>query len=725
MPSVIASQALQRIERGYADEIFPQLGHSIAMVLRPEVGGEDAVGLAGRGQLQTHRVALIERFQRRLRERLTLLSDASRGIPAFDLALVEENALGSQLELERMVENLSHVQHKGLRAFEQRLCAVLERPVLGAAMPLSPQAIAAALSHAWDALEIDDGIRLKLVRDFALRLDPHLCDLLKQLNESLARDGVLPDLIIQDEEERQRRQTLVEPPAPVSESTPQAVTTSGHAPARPDLPRSARDQVLLDKLSAQLQALRERNRAMGLVPSGPQRVVETPTAVQALSQMQKAGSGFLRDALTQPDGSVAASILENLSREVSTDEDILGGVTPTLGEEEQSRVELSGGLFGTMLRDRAYSDSVRPLLLDSILPFVRATLTDPDILLQPEHPLRRLVNTISEVCEDNEGESKWDRELIELAGNAVAQVKQEEQPSFEFYEQVSLELSERLDVHRQRAALAEKRAAEAQKGQERLEHARASAMRVCGEITQGRAMPAQLRDFLGTEWQHFLSLSMLRKGEDSPEFAAAERLGRHWMDVMDMVELGEPVPEKQVEQLQQASLPIWQGSGEPESEARQRFEGLMQAVRGFDVAEAEAESSTPIKGGPVNIAATDSTLVVAANEPLPQPEVDIVAFSPEDLQAVSQLAVGTWLQIPKGADGVQQVKISWVSGISGSVMLVNRRGQRVAVLSPEELAMLRAEDRLLVFDSDNAVDQSMSAFLQRLSRSPAPARAAA
>ena len=78
------------------------------------------------------------------------------------------------------------------------------------------------------------------------------------------------------------------------------------------------------------------------------------------------------------------------------------------------------------------------------------------------------------------------------------------------------------------------------------------------------------------------------------------------------------------------------------------------------------------------------------------------------------LTVGTWIQVPKEPEGTQQLKVSWISGISGLIMLCNRRGARIMALSPHELVALQRKSSMMVFQRAAPVDQAMEQLFEKL-----------
>jgi hypothetical protein len=802
MQSMLATKVTSILERMINHSIVPLLVDSIDVELEKMTveladsvfASRSAILEKDMNRIRTLSTRLEQRFKEQLFAQIHQLQVTEKEKKSItNLSLLNDEQLGSRLAIERMAETLAHVQRKGLRYLEQRLCDVYAKPSLGIHMPFAPQSIAGALATTLEMVEITDERRTKLVEDFEERLDPRLSDVLKQLNEQLAKEGVLPNLIIQDEEERIRRTKLKEPPKSVANQPGgHAGTagnggggsggngngaggggTSGHAGgevdpnalgAAPGFAQqggggdnesiehaiaerssrviSSRDSALLDRLKDQLGKLRQLNAAAVPIESrGPVRELKTNEALSVLQSQMNDMRAFMETMRTSPDIGVADAIRRQVTSAAQTDQDILGNVELELSEQDQSTLEVTGGMFDVMLEERSYSDAVKPLMMETILPFVNSTLADPNVFLQPDHPARRLVNTISELCEDNEGVTKHDRDLIQMATQAIERIKKAEgKPSEDLFEEVDTDLNKQLEAHRQRTQLAEKRAAEAQRGQERLQHAREKAIELVQQTMNIRSAPAELKKFLETEWKHALSLSMLRKGEDSTEFSNAQRLGKRWMDALDMLELGEAVREPQFSELRDATVDVLKGSGETEDRASKIFEALMQSASQWNpddepapavvsapeavpTGTSEPETSVTIPGitlEPAAVQAAAQATASSAPKALPSVAASKESVEPEPTQAeleeVKQIGVGTWVQIPKESGGVQQLKVSWISGISDSVMLVNRRGQRLAFLSPKELVILKRRGELLVFESEAAVDQSMARFLDRLSK---------
>ena len=109
---------------------------------------------------------------------------------------------------------------------------------------------------------------------------------------------------------------------------------------------------------------------------------------------------------------------------------------------------------------------------------------------------------------------------------------------------------------------------------------------------------------------------------------------------------------------------------------------------------------------PSDTVVTDETPLIPNTTPhsLPMDLVERYASAP----------IGTWLDFV-GDDGrISSARISWTSPISGKRILSNRRGQRILVASPLELAAMETEGRLRPRQAEAAFDIALHAIADKL-----------
>lgn len=686
-------------------------------------------------------------FRGKLIEALDVLAPDTTQYQKFNLSLIEDEQMQTQLACEHLVERLGYLQRKGLLALDQRLCKAMELEPLGPKLPLSPQIFADAARESLSEAHLTDEFMTQVIQEFDLILDPVLSDLLKDLNAGLAAAGILPNLIIQDEEERVRRQGIKTPTLPKTDAAEsehdntaeaQDGQQTGNAGAQYDRSVDESDRALFSSIVDQLKSLQARNPA---APSSqPQRAMDRSQTLAILEKLQH-GKGNMDAVLAtigKQDGSIADAIKRELFQNAEQSGFTQGDEQAVLAPEEDTAVELAGNLFDVMLKDRPNGDAVAAVLSQMVMPFVRAAVSDPQLFLEKHHPARQLLNTVSEACEDNLGETAQERDLLGHVENAVRQVGTDYDGDNTTFQTVEAKLSSQMETHRRRAQITEKRAGEAQQGQERLEIARLQASTVVNNITRNYAFPTPLRNFFNTEWLHHLSVTALRKGRDTDDFTKASRIAQPWIDLLDMASLGEPLPLSHLDMLEASTQEVLASSGIQADAAMDFFQNLINSVSEWTeeiVTPPEEELSsygqtmhaplpvatvgTTLKPATVSTPAHDASDVAVLDSPaVADANADTAAGPPteEELEEVRSYVVGTWLQLPKADSGFQQLKVSWISGISGSIMLVNRRGARVLVLSPAEIVELKRRNELLVFESESPVDQAMRQLLDKLKR---------
>lgn len=678
--------------------------------------------------------------------RMLLYRGVDSGLAA-GLSLLDDESLDLQLAHEHLAESLNRRHRAGISALDQRMAALLECQPFGARLPLGAVAIADAARSGIKAMEVESAVRSMVLRRFEELVSTPLFDLHKELNEMLARAGILPNLmVVSDQDERRRARVRSAQARAQKEVGDQDEDVDDIEDPGPPVPVAPRDRELFASLMTMLQGM----RASGPMPVGPRRELSSTETLSLLTKMQKQPPNGLADALSG-DGDLAAVLKrELLGRAQSADPT---ADAPALSAGEDTAVDLVGNLFDVLMNERTNADAVAPVLAKMVMPYVKATMLEPQLFEQPSHPARRLLNTVTEACEDNAGESSQDMELLQQIGSAMDRLTDEFDMDLATFERIERELSEKLDMHRRRFGLAERRTVEAQKGQERLEKARQQAGEAAIGVMSDRELPRSIADFLNGQWQHHLTMVALRQGPDSEGFHAGVAVGQRWMDLLDMASLGEPPSNAAAEALRQSTQTVLASSGLQDAAADQIMQGLMDALAACARGEAEmapapiVETAAPAIATPAAavspVASVAAPAAIPAQADLASP-VSVPAPATEsrpspaaagratktpsqlasllageeppteaELAEMRALPLNTWVQAPAPNGELQVVKLSWVSGISGLMMFVTRRGARALVASPEEMVLFKRRGQLLVFDREAPVDQALVQMANR------------
>ena len=109
-----------------------------------------------------------------------------------------------------------------------------------------------------------------------------------------------------------------------------------------------------------------------------------------------------------------------------------------------------------------------------------------------------------------------------------------------------------------------------------------------------------------------------------------------------------------------------------------------------------------------------------ADEDAPDPALrlagghDALSFDPTIAARMRQLRVGQWLRLVDDNGRESAARVAWISPITQRLLIVNRRGVRRMVVSPEELAALVGAGRAVVRAVDAPFDEAMKQVWQQL-----------
>lgn len=653
-----------------------------------------------------------------LRHGRTRLADFATGEPQTDsenLSLVSEEELEVQLAARQLSQSLQHYFGALFSQLDQRVGWLAGGLELGLTTnPLGPNHIAAAIHAATCHCDVPLHVKLILYKLCERELGPALEEAFHALNEWLIEAGVLPALpalrLRRDAARRRRARNPLEIDFGDGEEEEEEISES-----------QARE------LFATLHHLLGRYRHLHFGPepaagSGQARRPLLPDEVLGvLSLLQADMSPALKAALE----SGTESLAQRVKAEVLACTLRLG-LDPTetrLDPLDEDAIDLVSMLFEVLLDEREIQGRGRALVGRLVVPFVKVALMDRKMFLRKTHPARRLLNALAEACEQNPGETPAERELLAKAEEIVERLIAEFNENLAIFEVLLEELNAYLEQHRKRVELAERRAAEAQRGRERLEQARERVFTEVETRIAGRRMPPSLELLLRSYWSHHLMVVSLRHGEASEDYRAGLSTGDALIACLDEAHYGMAGLLGGLSGLRPGLERILASSGVTGESAmviiRAVTEELRQIARGETPGERPAATITasvpPPMHSPVETEPEPPVLRLVSNR-------DDLDYDPEDAERVRALAVGTWVELVDEQGQRQAVKLAWISPISSRLMFVNKRGLRVCVASVEELAVLMRQNRFALRPNDPAFERAMQQVLGRL-RQPSAAAA--
>lgn len=660
-----------------------------------------------------HSRALIERafnahFEKgfdNLLRRLAPLQNAR-----LELSLLDDAQLEAQLASEVLIDAVERAHGPALKAVDQRFAAMVGVSRLEAEVnPISSRNFAQAIQASQSDVLLAENVRVVFFKHFERELTESLGILLTELNERLVAAGILPELGNPKPAEPQYAATAAQAQA-------QKQRQAQGAPQRPQSyaeQAQADDRAMFDALCGLLRSWRPQHEPLSQPATsrggvGP-RSMAPSELVSVLSLLQPSVPRAVQEAMGRPE----ASLSMLLKQEMMTNAHQLGlpADQVRIGHEDEDAVDLVGMLFDVLFDERDFEAQARTLISRLVVPYVKAAVLDRRLFQYKTHPARRLLNSLAEAVEGNKGEGPQERELLGKAEETVDRLVSEFNEDIAIFETLEQELRAFLEQHRRRIELAERRATEAQRGQERLEQARTLAASELTKRVESREVPPVLGDFLGRAWTHHLSMIALREGPESASWNAALGVADGLVDLLPDEGKAIRSPAPVVNNLREPLEHVLASSGITGEAAYETLRGLVAAIESVQQHAKSGESPAP---------AVATAYGVDSLGPDVKPLLSIVSdkdkldFDAEDLPPIRALKVGAWIDLA-GEDGrLHPAKLSWVSPISARLMFVNRRGVRVLVASVEELAAMKKQGKLAVRAHDQVFDQALHRVMGRL-----------
>lgn len=688
--------------------------------------------------------------------------------PTKSLSLMTEDELEIQLAGQQTTELLDHQFLHPLEMLDERLQALAnalgvqgKRP-----NPMRPDAAVRAFTGLFGPDDLTPGLRLLVFRLHDKRLPHALGAIYERTNLALEHAGygglalgsAKPRYVQQAGAPAAARapahggndgELWVPDGGVVEHARPEADThgTVGHAAVQPASSGGARAPVsrggasrvamdhaqdlagkpprYRDVVRAQLHSWRERladaaEQAARIAADAPQdegHVLATEELLSVAQSLQKGDAERFARALAGDDSRSLAGVI----REALLDGSRQLGLNPdeiAFSIDEEDAIDLIGLLFQSLIEANDLLARARELYGRLVLPYLKVALVDDSMFNRRSHPARQLLDALTEACDGNSGETSQDRETLDCAENAVQRVVSEFDEDQAIFELAATELRDQLDQQRRRSDLAEKRAAESIHGRERLQHARLAADDIVASRLSERTLTRAVADFLNDQWRHHLVQTWLRDGPESQRHRAAIAIGDAMVQVdNDAMHARGGVVADQLLALQVPLAECYSSCGLEAAAARDAMAriiaalGLPDTTRGVHVPQAgvlEPDlSEDDARPAPLRLVGGTDTL----------------AFDAGIAARMRRLRVGQGLRLIDDDGHESAARVAWISPLTARMLIVNRRGMRRLVVSPEELAVLVASGHAVVRAVDAPFDEAMKQLWQQLNQTPTVAAA--
>lgn len=694
-----------------------------------------------------------------------------------ELALVDNLELDESTVLSEVAGRVEVRNSLPLYLLGQRFGVLAGKPAFDAeTVPVGPHALCRMLRQASECLELSGEHRALLYRTFERHLSPLYTTFIESINTYLSRHGVLPNLNYVPVRARPTATTTGPAKRPTGETAGGTAAGAGGGPgsggggagaAGPGGPGGSGgpgggsgggtatgggpgggaggaagvygagaggtagragagggpagggygggETGGEDSFQQMRHLLAGRRQLLGKLVGGSPRaapgnaVVVEPTKVQdALGALQKKPLGPVMVG-GKPAVRTIAHLKQDLLAQLrqATPE----GKSPALPEEDNDAIDLVGMLFDHLMKDVRPNSPASNLLAKLQVPLLRVALQDKGFFTRKQHPARQMLNAIAETGAYWLGEDDTDQQLVGKMQSVVDRTVRDFDGNLDIFGNLLEDLSSHLQTVSRKAEVAEKRHVEAARGKERLALARERAAAVVEGLLKKQNLPRFTHTLLSQAWTDVLALTSLRQGEDSDAWKQQLEIAERLVGVAKAGPGGAGIPPGEAQVLQQEIQSALAQVGYHADEASAIAQRLVDPQGG---------------GGDDDSAAsrTELTMRLKARsrlgEEMQQAKKKKVVLTPEEqarLEQIKHLAFGTWFEFTLNQQGEKvRRRLSWFSTVTGHVLFVNHRGQKVGEHTLEGLAKAMAQGQVKVVEEEKGtlIDRAWSTVMNAL-----------
>jgi hypothetical protein len=608
------------------------------------------------------------------------------------LGLVDKDDMEENLAISSMVNKIRGNCKQSLYSLDKRIGLLINDPDLERWLnPLGPEAICDAFHEAARLIETGLEIRLVIFKLFDQHVISNIGELYKEVNQYLARIGVLPEI------KTTLRKSCSPSNAPQTASAPVAnQPASGTA--------AMESTVSVSGQSAGTGPAGFSGHSGGYTVSG-----QSP--IHALT--------FLQQGELPPDGQIARSdeLAVDPADLASGQVNILHGIKNTsliqdLGKNGDMTIDIVAMLFDYILDDKNIPDSMRALIGRLQIPVLKIALLDREFFSRKSHPARQLLNRLAATAV-GWNEQQGDKDPLYLKVQSVVQtIVDEFDDDTSLFETLLNDLETFLRKEEEQAVVRAERSAKVMEGQERLEVAKSTTLEAIEPRVNDQHNLDFIREFINTHWKNMLFVTCARQGKDSDAWKQA-------VTTMDKL-IWSVKPKCTREERQQlvAMQPkllnnLREGMLRLSIAPAERDDFIAKLVHAHGrtaVNHDDAEQAVQTQQDVENLKVTAEPAVrKTAEQASTRPASEI---NDAHTAKVRQLATGDWVEF-LGSDGkAKRAKLSWVSPITNTYLFTDRQGLKAGNFSLDELAHLLRCARANILNAAPLMDRAVNTVLK-------------
>lgn len=681
---------------------------------------EKTVFLEATRRLRFHQVSIAKDYCRSVVNEMDFVrklppENTMAATDAYPLTLIEKEEFEDSLTLSSSIKRVASNFSDQLNQIELKLSYVSGIPRQDINNPVSPDKLFSSFKENVSQLDEIRTVKQMLYKVFERALMDNLDNLYKSL-EKLLEDYGAPSRIVEEiayhpqETAKLQRDMLpgdksMSGQQPIGQNTAvqherQVSELSAYpvVPIQQQTNRVRQGQPLAQTASKLLDIIYQRDTiarqiAQGDLPAYDELIIPAYSSDEIVGAIEKLHAKAVASASLHQD---ASSLQKHLSEILAADT----GGAKKLSSSDQSRLEVYGQLYETLMNDLMFIPHIKSYLEAIQLPLMALSLKDSDFLDSETHPARSVLNQLFAL----EGAVKGNKiiksnKIRQTLDQLFGRIAQESINNPEIFAIVDEELKEISQPVAKSRDLAIRRVIEAYEGKQKLEQARDIIQEEIDKRIAGKLIPEVVSTLLESGWQHLLVITEL-----NDEHHANKR--QRYLKVID-------------------ELLYWLAVREPFSD-----EQLLQIRQELDLIGNQLGSvcTNAFLHGKV-MDELKATLLGTGNPPIRIP-VEKKFIAPRKSGAINsiniiennwtrqvdRLQIGEWFTLSLEAEEFEPLKLVWVGNKPQIYVFVNREGQKKLELSRDELAALMRTGSVNKIESldEPLLDRAANMMLQKM-----------
>jgi hypothetical protein len=429
---------------------------------------------------------------------LMVAGNSGESLKSSRLTLVRDSKIEENIAIESMVAGARNRFGDELSLLSLRLDRLISVQMVDEGNnAISPEKICTAFIFATTDISIDIRMRLLLLKLFEKEVLAHLDNLYLKLNIFLADQGILPNVKLAVNKEKEN--------------------VNFHHQYEDD----GESNEVFSALQQLVRSKSKQNSKSDTDGNNNVIVVRRNTVISALSSLTRSttelsidGAGYVNEMPLPVNLKTAMTEIFNVNRDTDSRYELSVGDADT--------IDIVSLLFEVLNEDKTIALPVRALINLLQVSVVKVALLDKSLFSQEVHPVRKLIDQLVNsglgwepgVEADRDFYYKKIREVVEL-------VLTEFSDDIHLFQHVLADFMIFRDIETKRRAIAAQRLIERGKGQARAEAGNNFVKQEIARRIDGITLPLRLRDTIKIYWSKLLFMIYLREGEEGENWLAA------------------------------------------------------------------------------------------------------------------------------------------------------------------------------------------------------------